>query len=339
MPFTGMVPVVLEDGWTVASPEDEDMDKDALQRVFVRFHENEELWQVRSLLVVRHGKLVAETYTKDMAELRKPIPVWSCTKQIMGLLVGIAVDSGYISSVDDVLEDCLPSYADRYPDKMPLRLANMLTMRSCIGFRNEGFNGHTNHLMRGLPDSSLDFILALPLRFGQGTHFNYNDGDPHILSAILQSAVGMPVAQWAQCVLFDRIGIPSVSWISYKDGITMGGFGISVTSRDLARIGLLVASGGQWQGSSVVSEGWIRRMTTVKVDAASVGYEDLSFGYLWWIDMGRGVLLMDGKGGQYVFVDKGNDLLVVITSDPNDAQGLSYPAASAVYDAIRDACY
>lgn len=339
LPFTTMEPVVMDDGWDIAAPEDEGMDAAALQRVFVRFHEEEELWQVRSLLVVRHGRLVAETYTKDTAERCLPVPVWSCTKQVMGLLAGIALDAGYITSLNDVLQTYLPAYAETCPDKMSLRLDNLLTMRSGIGYSNEGFNGHTNQLMRELPERSLDFVLALPLVSGQGTCFRYNDGDPHILSAVLQQTVGMPVGQWAQRVLFDRIGLPSVSWIAYKDGLTMGAFGLSLTPRDLARIGLVVASGGQWQGQPVVSEEWIRRMTSAWVDASAVDYTGLSFGYFWWIDTEREVVLMDGKGGQYVFIDRNNGLLVVITSDPNDAQGLSYAAAAAVYDAVLASCH
>lgn len=77
-----------------------------------------------------------------------------------------------------------------------------------------------------------------------------------------------------------------------------------------------------WNGRQIVSKKWVKDMTSVHVNASDVGFDQLSFGYYWWIDTRRNVALMDGKGGQYVFVDRANRLLVVITSDPNDAQGL-----------------
>lgn len=332
LPFKSMEPPALDDGWQVASPAEVGMDSDALRQIFVDFHEDTDLWQVRSLLVVKDGKLVAETYTKDPSELQRSVPVWSCTKQVLALLVGIALDSGSIRSLSDTLGMYLPA-AREYPDKSAIRLDDLLTMRSGIGFENEGFNGHTNLMMRGVPENSLDFILSLPSS-NRGASFHYNDGDPHLMSAVLQTALQKPLSDWANSVLFDKIGIRNIGWIAYKDGITMGAFGISATARDLARFGQLVLSDGMWNGRQIVSKEWVRDMASVHVNASDVGFNQLSFGYYWWIDTRRNVALMDGKGGQYVFVDRANHLLVVITSDPNDAQGLPYPTAATIYDAV-----
>lgn len=336
LPFTTYMPSELHDGWIVSNPTIEGMDETELKHVYEDFHQNENLWQVRSLLVFRNNKLVAESYTKDVDDITRPTAIWSCTKQVMAILVGIALEDNLIGSIDDPIEKYLPAMAKRYPDKSTIRLSNLLTMRSGINFENDGLNGGSNMLLRQIPDNSLDFILGLPTIHQQGEVFKYNDGDPHILSAILQSQTGKSVKEWARDVLFLKLGMQNYDWIMYKDGITMGAFGMLATPREMAKIGQLVLNKGQWNGGKVVSNQWIREITSTKVSAPKVDYYNKSFGYYWWIDESRGVVFMNGQGGQYVFVKPDKNLLVVTTAEPN-TQGkhqFSVNTAFEIFDKI-----
>lgn len=341
LPFTTYSPHELTDGWAVSTPENESMDGTVLKDIYQDFHQNKDLWQVRSLLVFRNNKLVAESYTKDIDDRTRPAAIWSCTKQVMAILTGIALEGNIIGNVDDPIEKYLPDLAKRYPDKGAIRLCNLLTMRSGIKFENYGLNGGSNMLLRQIPDSSIDFILGLPVIHEQGEVFNYNDGDPHILSAILQSQTGKSVCDWAREVLFTKLGMQNYDWIVYKDGITMGAFGILATPREMAKIGQLVLNGGRWDGNRIVSDRWIGEIASTKVPASEVAYYDKSFGYYWWIDEGRGIVFMNGQGGQYVFVNPTKNLLVVTTAEPN-TQGkhqFSISKAFEVFDRIDSITY
>lgn len=332
-PFTAFAPPDLQDGWLVSSPESEGMDSMALTAVYRDFHARRDLWQVRSLLVFRHGRLVAESYTKDTADRTRPTAVWSCTKQVMALLTGMALEQGVIADTADEIGLYLPSAVAAHPDKAAIRIADLLTMRSGIGFENGGLNGGSNKLLKQIPDNSLDFVLGLPLKQEPGAVFHYSDGDPQILSAVLQAQTGKSVRDWAREILFEPLGLRHYDWIAYRDGLTMGAFGISATPRDMARFGQLVADGGLWQGRRLVPADWIADMTVPKAGARETAYHGLSFGHYWWIDAARGVVFMNGQGGQFVFVKPDTALVVVMTAEPN-TQGRHQFSVTAALDVL-----
>lgn len=105
-----------------------------------------------SPLVFRNGKLVAESYTKEDADRITPRAMWSCTKQVVGLLTGIALEKGLIHSVDDNIGKYLPETVD-YPDKKDITIEQLLTMRSGIDYSNDGFAGQSDDILRQLPDN------------------------------------------------------------------------------------------------------------------------------------------------------------------------------------------
>jgi CubicO group peptidase (beta-lactamase class C family) len=321
LPFKTFIPVELNDGWELSTPSEEGIDEAALHEIYKYYHESSDLWQVRSLLVFRNNKLIAESYTKNPNEIAEQIPIWSCTKQVTGLLTGMAIEQQLIEAVNDPIQKYLPEAIARYPDKGAITIRNLLQMESGIAFENDGFSGESNKLLMEVPTNSLDFILALPATYAPGEHFYYKDGDPHLLSAILQRQTGKTVKDWANEVLFTKIGFKNYTWAVYKDGITMGGFGISTTPREMARIGHLVLNKGIWKGQQIVSSEWIDEMTSVKVTADKVDYYGKSFGYQWWIDESRGIVFMAGHGGQHVFVKPAKNLVIVTTADKTDDYG------------------
>lgn len=329
-PFTTFAPPDLQDGWGISTPEAEGMDGAALTAVYRDFHARRDLWQVRSLLVFRHGRLVAESYTKDTADRTRPAAVWSCTKQVMALLTGMALERRLIEDTADEVGRYLPSAMAAHPDKAGLRIGHLLTMRSGIGFENGGLNGGSNQLLKQIPDNSLDFVLGLSLRHEPGAVFHYSDGDPQILSAVLQAQTDRGVRDWARDLLFEPLGLRHYDWLVYRDGLTMGAFGLSATPRDMARFGQLVADGGLWQGRRLVPADWIAAMTAPKVGALETAYHGLSFGYYWWIDTVRGVVFMNGQGGQFVFVKPEAALVVVMTAEPNTQGRHQFPVTAAL---------
>jgi CubicO group peptidase (beta-lactamase class C family) len=335
IPFQSYSPYSLDDGWGIAEPADVGIDGEALKEVYQFVHEDGNLWQIRSLLVFRNNKLVAESYMKNDDDRTTPRAIWSCTKQVIGILSGIAVDKGLIST-DKVLLDYLPQVS-KYHEKSMITIDNLLMMKSGIDYENDGYNGGDAILSREEPSSSLGYIFGFKIHAPQGTHYKYKNSDPHLMSAILQEAAGQTLRDWAQEVLFDKIGIKRLEWLVYKDGITMGGYGIKTTPRELGKIGQLILNEGKWENEQIVSTNWINEMISEKVPATETLNPDLAFGYLWWKDTKCNLSCMWGRGGQLVMINKEKKLIVVITSETNTSGDfdLSLYDALPIYDRIN----
>lgn len=307
-------PRVLDDGLTISTPENESIDKDELDRIYRDVYSNEDLWSLRSLLVFRNGKLVSEAYLKDEMDIVNKHLIWSCTKQVMGVLAGIAIEEGTIGSLDDPISNYLEISDKNLAMKGSITIEDLVTMKSGIGYSNDGLGGQTDKLLRQLPDNMLDFILDLPMNSNPAAEFVYKDGDPNLLSAVIQNTVGKPTDEWANDVLFSKIGLSNYEWTRYRDGLTFGGFGLITTPRELSKIALMVADSGMWEGQQIVSKDWIVKMTSEKVEIEESRF---SFGYYWWIDKERDIYFMWGHGGQFAFIVPNKNIVVMMTSIPN----------------------
>jgi len=306
--YAGYKPLNIGDGWTVGSALKNQIDSNALNQVYRSIYEDDDLWQVKSISVFRNGEIVAESYLKDELDRTQPQAVWSCTKQVMALLIGTLWDQEMLYMTDRA-EQHLPIPFIGHRDKEAITIDNLLSMRSGISFDNDE---HSDVFRKKEVKNSLEFVLGLDLNFYPGNEFNYNDGDPQILSAVIQELTGRKTFVYADQVLFSKIGMTNYSWEEYVDGITLGGFGILTTPRELAKIGQLVLNKGLWDSTQVISEAWISDMLTVKSPVLSL--ENLDFGYYWWLNESKGYQFMWGHGGQFVFLIPEKNAMVVFSS-------------------------
>ena len=304
-------PVEIVDGTLISTVQAENVDAPSMVDIYSDALNDEDLWSMKSLLVYRNNKLITEAYPRDRSDIQKPQMIWSCTKQVIGMLTGLAIDEGFIDDIDDSISKYLSEELEGYEDKMNITIRQLLTMQSGIDYEN---GDHSDELLREIPDNSIDFILERPMKSSPGSEFYYHDGNPHILSAIIQKTTGMTTHEWANQVLFSRVGFENYSWIEYKDGVTMGGFGISTTPRELSKLALLVMNKGKWFSNSIISEEWINEMTQFQ---STVDHLPYSFGFLWWIDKSRDVHFMWGSGGQFAFIVPSKELVVTVTAYPN----------------------
>lgn len=311
-PFVSNTPAILNDGWTISSPENERIDAQKLAKIYADFHADQDIWQARSLLVFRNGKLVAESYTKDDSDQTTPRAMWSCTKQVVGLLTGIAIENGLIESVNDSIGRYLPE-TENYPDKKSITIEQLLTMKSGIAYSNDGLKGQSDDILRQLPDNLNGFILGLPLNYRPGEKSVYKDCDPQLIASVIQQTSGKKTREWAKDMLFNPLEIKNLEWMDYKDGTTLGGFGIMSTPREMAKFGQLVLDSGMWKGNQLVSKNWIEEMTTVRIN----DMYSMQFGYLWWKDESRKMTYMHGHGGQYICIIPDKKLVVAMTAEVN----------------------
>ena len=331
--FTSYEPKDINDGLAISNPTDQNVNGELLNDIYNNIYNDENLWSLRSLLVFRNGNLISEAYLKDDADIMQRHIVWSCTKQVIGVVTGIAIDKGLIVDVNNPISDYFDSEIQNHQDKADLTIRNLLTMKSGIDYSNEE---QTDELLRQIPDNSVEFILNRPINSPQGTEFHYNDGNPHLMSALIQKMAGKPVDEFADEWLFSKIDITNYNWLRYKDGVSLGGFGIETTPRELSKIALCVADRGKWKGQQIISSDWIDEMTSVQTQINNFDY---SFGYLWWIDESRDIYFMWGVGGQFAFIVPEKNLVVVMTSFPNTKGEYEIQAdeALSIVDRIIDA--
>jgi CubicO group peptidase (beta-lactamase class C family) len=297
------------DGWRTTSPEEQGMDSETLARMVE--HVAHEGLDLHSLLVIRNGYLVTELYPHPYSA-GQPHWVMSVTKSVIGTLVGIAIERGFIKDVKQTLGSLLPmeDLAGLDEAKKAITVEDVLTQRSGLDcpFESTGQPGGAEG------QTWLQAALDQQLSSKPGTKFNYCTNATHVLSAVLQKATGMTAREFANRVLFAPLGIGPISqalWPSDPQGVTIGGYGLSLTPTEMAKLAYLFLNQGRWDGQQVVPAEWVATSTNTHVDRGS----DKGYGYLWWVDPKGEWYAALGRGGQHVFVYPTENLVVAFTAD------------------------
>lgn len=295
------------DGWRTSTPEEQGMDGEELAQMVEDI--NRQGLNLHSLLIVRNGYLVSETYFQTF-EAGQTHELYSCTKSFIATLVGIAIDQGYISRIDQKVLDFFPGKAFENLDarKKNMTLDNLLTMTSGLDWVE------SDSAYRELYFSNdwVKDVLDMPMREAPGSRFNYCSGCSHLLSAIVQGQTGLNTRDFADKNLFQPLGIRNYTWDSDRTGIPIGGWGLKLTSRDMAKLGFLYLHQGAWDGKQLVSAQWIETATQkhVETDDGQLGY-----GYQWWIYPSLEAYTALGRYGQMIFVIPSLNLVIVTTAD------------------------
>ncbi len=166
-------------------------------------------------------------------------------------------------------------------------------------------------------------FLAHPVPFKPGTHFLYNTSATYMLSAIVQKATGQTLLDYLGPRLFEPLGIEKPAWQTSPQGISAGGFGLSIRTEDIARFGLLYLHKGNWHGKQLVPESWVEAATSRQTSNGSSPESDWDqgYGYQFW-RCRHGVYRGDGAFGQYCIVLPEQDSVIAITSGLKDMQAV-----------------
>ncbi len=269
-----------------------------------------ELDSLHSLMVVRHGRVVAEGWWHPYAA-KDPHMMFSVSKSFTSTAVGLAVSEGLLT-LDDRIVDLLP---DDLPTDIDANLA-ALTVRHLLTMST----GHASDTVE-LADSShgdnwVRAILAQPLEFAPGTHYVYNSGATHMLSAVLQRLTGQRLLDYLEPRLFTPLGITGATWESSPQGIDAGGWGLSITTEQLAVFGQLLLQRGRWDDRQLVPAEWIDEATSAQVDTSGTDHDldgRQGYGYQFWRNR-LGGYRADGAFGQVCIVLPQQDAVVVLTS-------------------------
>jgi CubicO group peptidase (beta-lactamase class C family) len=293
-------------GWRTSSPEEQGMDSQKLAPM-LDFVQQQRL-SLYSLLVIRNGYLVSETYfTSDHEDTRREI--YSCTKSFISTLVGIGIDKGYIDGVNRRVMDFFPGRTFENSDvrKDGMTLDDLLTMRSGLDWEESD----AAYVQMYRSTDWIKFVLDKPLKEQPGTEFRYCSGCSHVLSAIIQKATGVNTREFAEKNLFGPLGISDADWDTDASGIPIGGWGLHITPRDMAKLGYLYLRNGIWDSQQIVSAGWVKTATQTY---AQVPDDPLDYGYQWWTYPALDAYAALGRFGQTILVIPKLDLIVVTTA-------------------------
>jgi CubicO group peptidase (beta-lactamase class C family) len=300
-----------------------------------------ELQAVRAVLVSRDGETVLAHY-RDSTE-SEFVDVWSVTKSVMSILIGIAVDEGYISDLGLTLGKALPAYRSQMSDQVAaITLRQLLTMTAGLPAQSpaDGFALSA--------DDAVGLILAHGLVGDPGAMFGYSNASAHLAGAVLANATDRPVLDYARQKLFDPLGIatrpayegwdasdpksrfeePGFGWAADRQGINTGCCLLKLTAPDMAKLGELYLNQGAWHGRRIVSAEWVRDSTTAQVTSKQMGegLGDVGYGYFWWtlkvLNVHRAYAAV-GAYGQLILIVPDLRLIVAVSSRDDGSKNLN----------------
>ena len=362
-------PTAHDDGWEVEAPHEAGLDTAILHAMAADLSRGTRYRNVHAVLIAKHERLVYEQYLsgEDRRWRNGRIETVSIAfqpdtlhdsrsvgKSITSTLVGLALGSGAIPSLDTPVVDFFPEHASLVtPTKRRITVRDALTMSAGLDW-NEADLPYTDPLndetrMNQQPDP-IGFILARDVVSEPGSTWYYNGGLPVLLGVAVSRAVGMPLGEYARESLFRPLGItdvewgwpsswtgvPELSWNSprgWAEVVHPAG-NVWLRPRDLAKFGYLFLSDGRWRGDQVLPPGWAGEATRRRLPAG-LRVDDrgeFGYGYFWWHDVYRTdagdleVHTAAGNGGQRVYAIPSLDLLVVVLAGAyNDPEAFWMP--------------
>jgi CubicO group peptidase (beta-lactamase class C family) len=308
-----------DDFWQTASFDEAGMVAAPIAQAIAEIEASE--LEVHSFLVARRGKLVVDQYGWDtgtnpavpsvphqLVPLERR-PLFSTTKSILSALFGIAIEQGVIGSLDETVASYFDDYAELNPSaaKDSIDLEDLLTMRSGLEW-TEG-----DQTTFEAPDPARA-MLSRPVVDEVGVDWNYSSGVSDIVAAILRTTTGQTPLDFANEFLFGPLGVDSPAWEAAENGTQYGGWGLSLTPREMARFGELYRNQGEWLGEPVVPAAWTDSSTEPRCTTPWGG----QYGYHFWVpDMADGSSFFSTLGafGQLIYVSRELELVVVFTAN------------------------
>lgn len=306
------------DGWEVAAFE-ESSESGQLADLFQRVIEGE-FQGLDAVLIAHQGQLVVEEYF-HLGAREKPHTLQSCTKSVVSLLIGTALDAGLIEDLNQPLENYFPQHKDSMSSAFKrIDLKHALTMSAGLHWNEWELSlSDSQHDLRALNESPdmYRFMLNRNLEIGAspGDKFNYNTGLSVLLGGVLLDVAEVSADKYAAAHLFKPLGIQQHHWYALNGIIHTGG-GLWLRPRDFLKLGQLVLNNGQWNGQQIVSRSWIEESTRVHRPVRQRG-ETGGYGYQWWNGHLRSdgtefpVIWAEGLGGQFLFIVPDMDLVTL----------------------------
>jgi CubicO group peptidase (beta-lactamase class C family) len=264
--------------------------------------------QLHSLQVQRGDDIVVATAPRGNG-LDRNAGIKSCSKSIVALLLGTAIEKGEIADIGASLQSVAPGIvpADATEGVADITIENLVTLQagleSTSGPNYGGWIRSRNWIASA---------LRRPMVARPGERMIYSTGTTHVLGAALSSVTGKSLLALARERLGSRLDFKVPAWMRDPQGYYLGGNEMALTPRAMLRIALLMRDGGRYDGERIVSQDWLRASMKPRTRSP---YSGLSYGYGWFLSE-TGYVIARGFGGQAIAANPGRGLAVAITSDP-----------------------
>jgi CubicO group peptidase (beta-lactamase class C family) len=281
-----------------------------------------------TFLVVRDDELLYEKYFNgyDKDSLQTS---FSMAKSYASALMGIAIDEGYIKSVDEPITNYIPELLKKDERFKSITIRHLLTMSSGIKYEEGGelpWGEEADDTKTYYATNLRELALNCQIEGKPGEYFEYNNYNPLLVGMIVERATGMPVSRFLQEQLWKPVGMEADgSWSldSKKSGFEKMESGVNARARDFARFGMLFAKEGRnWEGEQLISRSWVEEST--RADATTD--PSLEYQYFWWVDTpgSKNHFSARGKYGQYIYVAPEKELVIVRLGKEEGEQGYDY---------------
>jgi len=282
---------------------------------------------LHSLMIVRHGKVVAEQWFGDNAA-NKPHIMNSVSKTFTATAIGFAVMEKRLRLTDKVISF--------FPEKLPAQLSPFLKELQVSHLLTMSVGQDARKVEQITKDTeNTDWVkafLSSPIDAEPGSEFSYNSMATYMLSAIIQRVTGEKVIDYLYPRLLRPLGITGATWQESPQGINCGGWGLYIKTEDMAKMGQFLLQKGKWNGEQLLAEAWIEEATSFKIASlpAGVKKQDLKmkpqdsdwlqgYGYKIWMCR-HNAFRADGANGQFIIVIPEKDAVIVTTANVNDMQ-------------------
>lgn len=293
-----------------ATPESVGVDAAALAN-FVKAADASGL-EWHSFVIQRKGKIISEGYWSPFkADLKHTL--YSLSKSFTSTAVGLAVAEGRFAVEDHVIKyfpNDLPETVSPYLKE--LKIKHLLTMN--VGHEKEvNWRDHADKTW-------VQAFLAHPIVNKPGTQFLYNTPATYMLGAIIYQTTGKTLEEYLKPRLFDKLGITDFDWEKSPQGLNTAGYGLRISTRDIAKFGLMYQQKGMWDGQPILTESWVGQATRKQVPSQE-GDGDWSQGYgyqFWRCKPEPGFYRGDGAYGQYCIVIPQYEMVIAVNSESAD---------------------
>jgi CubicO group peptidase (beta-lactamase class C family) len=325
--------------WSTIEPGDAGFAPDLAAQLAKAFSEKR-IWNVHGIVVLRNDRIVLEQYFEGEDRARGIGAIGrvsfrsdtihdlrSCSKSIIGLLYGVALQQGKVPAPEAPLFTAFPEYA-YLADKEGrdrLTIQHVLTMTMGTDWDESSLPysdpGNSETAMDNAPDR-YRYILERRVVDRPGAYWTYCGGATALLARIIAKGSGKTLHEYARDSLFNPLGMGPTEWASGHDGEPYAASGARTSVRDLARIGQMMLHGGRVGERAVVPEDWVTRCITPAVSADEIrryGYQwfvlDIAFGKPkgWAAGRLERMWMAQGEGGQRLFIIPALQLVVAIT--------------------------
>jgi CubicO group peptidase (beta-lactamase class C family) len=260
-----------------------------------------------AFLIIKNDTLLCEKYYRGYSE-ESVVNSFSMAKSITSILIGCAIEDGFIQSVEEPVIKYIPELKGNGIEKLSIK--NLLQMTSGFDYSESYVNpfgdAATFYYGRNLRKA----LFNLKPEKEPGTIFSYSSGDSQMLGLVLERALkGKKITEYLQEKLWKPLGMEyDATWSldKRKDGLEKTFCCVNARARDFAKIGRLYLNNGNWNGKQIVKKEWVEISTTA--DTLEGGAPD--YKYQWWLEK-DGNYMAQGILGQYIYVVPKKNMIIV----------------------------